>query len=378
MGIIPAPSIVCSALPVSSGWSLTSSVGFFAAYAGAGPVQSTANFATANYRPDPLPFDLVWSSEVLEHIPYEAHCRILNTLALSAKRWVIFSAGTSWHGGHDNAGPRPSMDWRMQWISRGFRFDLNRTRAPCGRLRISGGLEATSRFTSESHRATLACSFRRCSDKGFLGVGMRYPGEEQNGVPAWMTKSLHICLPLRSNENSERRATNKRCSLSVERRTLHKQDVHVALLAKGAQGALSVEVPTKLDSTVGLPAGDWSDARGPWESLADFPSNGTAFSDPASRRDDGAPASQRCAARDAVIEDERRWPARTRSHLHPTHAGGTPSARSLLRTRPTWSAATTLRAHGPRTVPRSHGGRMPPCRPARGARWRRVPRLRKA
>ena len=94
-----------------------SSVGFFTASEDSGPVQSMADFASQDHRPDPRPFDLVWSSEVLEHVPYNAHCRILNALALSARRWVVFSAGDTWQGGHGNAGPRPLMDWRMHWLS---------------------------------------------------------------------------------------------------------------------------------------------------------------------------------------------------------------------------------------------------------------------
>ena len=146
-----------------------SSLGLFAASEDAGPVQSMADFATSDYRPGALPFDLVWSTEVLEHVPYEAQCRILNALALSSRRWVIFSAGTSWHGGKDNRGPRPSKDWELQWISRGFQFDTNRTCA----LRAAatkgwfkhGALAVYERVVP----CSLACSSRRCADNGFTG-----------------------------------------------------------------------------------------------------------------------------------------------------------------------------------------------------------------
>ena len=153
------------------------SVGFFANAEDAGPVQSLADFATYDYRPDSRPFDLVWSTEALEHIPYEAHCRILNSLALSARRWLIFSAGDSWRGGHGNAGPRPVLDWRMHWLSRGYRLDLKRTCSMRAAAKFGWFKEGIGVY-ERAAPCDLACSSRRCATRLFAGEQIARGGPE--------------------------------------------------------------------------------------------------------------------------------------------------------------------------------------------------------
>ena len=70
-------------------------------------------------------FDLVYSFEVLEHIPRKHHCKILNFLSEAVKVGgiIIFSAAGFGQEGLGHISNRHVHDWRQDWLSRGFEHD---------------------------------------------------------------------------------------------------------------------------------------------------------------------------------------------------------------------------------------------------------------
>jgi predicted O-methyltransferase YrrM len=72
-------------------------------------------------------FDLVLSIEVAEHIDRAKHEMLFDFLAARAGRWVVFSGARPGQGGHGHISERPEVEWRAEFVSRGFAFDARMT-----------------------------------------------------------------------------------------------------------------------------------------------------------------------------------------------------------------------------------------------------------
>lgn len=88
------------------------------------------NFDITRTAPPPVldrKFDLVLSIEVAEHIQRSSHEALFDFLAARAGRWVVFSAARPGQGGHGHVAERPELEWRDEFVSRGFSFDARMT-----------------------------------------------------------------------------------------------------------------------------------------------------------------------------------------------------------------------------------------------------------
>lgn len=72
-------------------------------------------------------FDLVLNIEVAEHVDHSHHERLFDFLASRARRWVVFSGARPGQGGHGHVAERPEVEWRDEFVSRGFTFDARLT-----------------------------------------------------------------------------------------------------------------------------------------------------------------------------------------------------------------------------------------------------------
>lgn len=60
-------------------------------------------------------YDLVQTTEVLEHIPVQYHTHVIDALTRATKKWLLFSAAHPGQPGEGHVGP--SMKTREQWIN---------------------------------------------------------------------------------------------------------------------------------------------------------------------------------------------------------------------------------------------------------------------
>ena len=72
-------------------------------------------------------FDLVFSIEVLEHIPLAQHGKVFDFLVERSRKWIVFSAARPGQGGHGHVSERPEVEWRNEFVRRGCQFDAELT-----------------------------------------------------------------------------------------------------------------------------------------------------------------------------------------------------------------------------------------------------------
>lgn len=72
-------------------------------------------------------YDVVWSLEVLEHIPREFHKQVFDYLASKEPRIVVFSGARVGQGGHGHVAERDELEWRDEWTSRDYILNIELT-----------------------------------------------------------------------------------------------------------------------------------------------------------------------------------------------------------------------------------------------------------
>ena len=72
-------------------------------------------------------FDLVYSIEVLEHIPLDRHPTVISVLANVTKGFLVFSAAHPGQGGTGHIAERPRSEWIKEWQARGFKYLVKTT-----------------------------------------------------------------------------------------------------------------------------------------------------------------------------------------------------------------------------------------------------------
>ena len=65
-------------------------------------------------------YDMIFSLEVLEHIPRKYHEKVFDFLASKKPKIVVFSAARVGQGGHGHIACRPEEEWIQEWKSRGY------------------------------------------------------------------------------------------------------------------------------------------------------------------------------------------------------------------------------------------------------------------
>lgn len=86
-----------------------------------------------NILQEPIPrvldrkFDLVFSIEVLEHVPIAQHPIVFDFLVERSGKWIVFSAARPGQGGHGHVAERPEPEWRSEFVRRGCQFDAELT-----------------------------------------------------------------------------------------------------------------------------------------------------------------------------------------------------------------------------------------------------------
>lgn len=66
-------------------------------------------------------FELVYSVEVVEHIPRHLHTQFFDFFVTLAKKWILFGASPHF-GGVGHISPRPIEEWKSELTSRGMVF----------------------------------------------------------------------------------------------------------------------------------------------------------------------------------------------------------------------------------------------------------------
>lgn len=87
-------------------------------------------------------FDLVYSIEVLEHIPRALHARIADMLVALTRHHLVFSAAHPHQAGTGHIAERPKSEWIVEFERRGLKFLKNTT-------------ELVSRHSQGNHRANV-------------------------------------------------------------------------------------------------------------------------------------------------------------------------------------------------------------------------------
>jgi hypothetical protein len=72
-------------------------------------------------------FDLVYSIEVLEHIPLDRHPTVISMLTNITKGFLVFSAAHPGQGGTGHISERPRAEWIKQWKAQGFKYLVKTT-----------------------------------------------------------------------------------------------------------------------------------------------------------------------------------------------------------------------------------------------------------
>eukprot|EP00045_Choanoeca_perplexa_P008718 m.82002 g.82002 ORF g.82002 m.82002 type:complete len:265 (+) comp14590_c0_seq1:111-905(+) len=122
------------------------------------PAQLAVNILEPDTIPDDInraldiQFDLVYSIEVLEHIPRELHDSVVSWLSQRVGKYLIFSAAHPNQDGVGHIAERPVEQWRRVWQQAGLRYQP--------------GLTAVVRFmTSQAtctNRFNSSCSYEPC------------------------------------------------------------------------------------------------------------------------------------------------------------------------------------------------------------------------
>ncbi len=72
-------------------------------------------------------YDMVFSLEVMEHIPIESHDKLFDLLCGKADKYIVFSGARIGQFGHGHIACRDEEDWRLQITKRGWSFDTDLT-----------------------------------------------------------------------------------------------------------------------------------------------------------------------------------------------------------------------------------------------------------
>ena len=95
-----------------------------------GPILYPIDIFTDRIPPDlHEAYDLVLSIEVAEHIERNLHDALFDFLTSKAARWVVFSGARPGQPGHGHVACREELDWRGEFLRRGFVFRSDLTEA---------------------------------------------------------------------------------------------------------------------------------------------------------------------------------------------------------------------------------------------------------